>query len=120
MAQETSSFRYRTIVEVAIISLIIYYFLFTSGLSTSSSSSASNHDVQEPAASQSRAKIESLVTSDPNLNCAPHRFQNVHILCTSPLVIYIDGFLSNAEADHLINISSVSTPFLSGPNITFN
>lgn len=110
MAQEPS-FRYRTILEVAIISLVIYYFLGTPGFSSSSTSTASSTSrIKEPEVPEAKAQIESLVYPDRDLQCPAHLFKNIHIFSASPLVIYIDGFLSEAEADHLVAISFVCVP----------
>jgi prolyl 4-hydroxylase len=46
---------------------------------------------------------EKLVVPDANLACPPHSYET-HILSTEPLVVYISGFLSDAEADHLVEI----------------
>lgn len=101
------SFRWRTIVEVAVISIVIYVFLGTPGLrsSTSSSTSESAAHGDVPIA---RAKVESLVYPDKDLKCPKHDF-DVHIFSSSPLVIYLDGFLSEEEAQHFIDIRYVHT-----------
>ena len=100
--------RYRTVLEVAVISLVIYYFLGTPGLSTSPSLIPSpSKQTPEEDVPEAKAKIESLVSPDPNLQCASHQFKDVHIYSTAPLVVYIDGFLSESEADHMIEISCV-------------
>ena len=99
MSSQPASFRWRTIVEVAVISVIIYLFLGTPGLpSSSTSESKGQNDVP-----LGRAKVESLVYPDKDLRCQKNEF-DIHIFSTSPLVIYLDGFLSEAEADHLIDI----------------
>ena len=46
---------------------------------------------------------EKLVVPDANLACPPHSYET-HILSTEPLVVYISGFVSDAEADHLVDI----------------
>lgn len=95
----SQGFRWRTIVEVAIVAVIIYLAIGSPGLSSTENSSQSNED-NVPSA---RAKVETLVYPDRDLRCTEHIF-DVHVLSTSPLVIYIDGFVSEAEAQHLIDI----------------
>lgn len=115
MAQESSPFRYRTIFEIAAISLVIYFLLGTPGLSSTSAPNSQLQSHSRPSSSQIRdedvplakAAVESLVTPDPNPQCPAHAFKNVHIFSTAPLVVYIDGFLSDDEADHLVDISFV-------------
>ena len=103
MSNQPASFRWRTIVEVAVIGVVIYIFLGTPGLHSSSTSETPAHD-DIPVG---RAKVESLVYPDKDLRCLKHEF-DVHIFSTSPLVVYLDGFLSEAEADHLVDIRYLS------------
>ena len=115
------SFRYRTFVEIGIIALVIYYLIGTPGLSSSSSANSTQKDDNVPVA---RAKIESLVYPEKDLKCPDHSYKTIHIFSSSPLIIYIDGFLSPSEADHLINMSSqkwqTSTIFNAGHETTDN
>lgn len=97
-----SSFRWRTIVEVAVISVVIYIFLGAPGLPSSESGKSTVQD-HVPLA---RAKVESLVYPDKDLECPRHEF-DAHIFSANPLVVYLDGFLSDEEAEHLIDIRYV-------------
>lgn len=96
----SQSFRWRTILEVAVISIVIYVFLGTPGLPSSSGGESSSNGRDIPVA---RAKTESLVYPDKNLQCPRHDF-DIHVFSASPLVIYIDGFVSEEEAEHLVDI----------------
>ena len=98
-----SSFRWRTIFEVAVISVVIYIFLGAPGLPSQGGESTVQDDV--PLA---RARVESLVYPDKDLKCSRHEF-DAHIFSASPLVVYLDGFLSDGEAEHLIDIRYVHT-----------
>ena len=42
-----------------------------------------------------------LAIPDANLSCPPHDY-TVHVLAHGPLVLYIEGFVSADEADHLV------------------
>lgn len=109
------SFRYRTILEVAVISLVIYFLVGTPGLFLSSTETDSDgsQQSQNQDIPLSKSKTKSLVHADPDLHCGAHLFKGVHILSTGPLVIVIDGFLSESEADHMVAISCVySTAFV--------
>ena len=93
-------FRWRTILEVAVISIVIYVFLGTPGLKTP----AQHEPSVEEDVPVARAKAETLVYPDMmNLKCAKHEL-DMHVFSTDPLVIYIDGFLSDSEAQHLVAI----------------
>ena len=99
MKMSSQPFRWRTVVEFAVISVVIYVLIGTPGLPNSLPSSSSD-EKDVPIA---RAKVESLVYTDENLQCSEHAF-DVHIFSQSPLVIYIDGFVSEGEARHLVDI----------------
>ena len=96
------SFRWRTVIEVGLISAVIYIFLGTPGLRFSSNENSSTHS-EVPIA---KAKAETLVYPAKDLECPRHEF-DIHIFSTSPLVVYLDGFLSDAEAEHLVDIRFV-------------
>lgn len=97
------SFRWRTIIEVGLISAIIYFFLGFPGLPRSTKNSASVLKDVRPSPG-STARVESLVTPRPGLQCSPHEYR-IHVFSSTPLVIYIEDFLSPTEADHLVSIS---------------
>ena len=93
-------FRWRTILEVAVISAVIYVFLGAPGLKTPTQPTQSKEE-DVPVA---RARAETLVYPDTtNLQCANHGV-DMHVFSTEPLVIYIDGFLSDTEVQHLVAI----------------
>lgn len=63
---------------------------------SSTSRSLSTHEVP-------RLDTEKLVFPEKDLLCPEHTFQT-HYLSTDPLLVYIPGFLSEEEADHLVKI----------------
>ncbi|KAK0899202.1 hypothetical protein LTR02_009813 [Friedmanniomyces endolithicus] len=101
-----SSFRWRTPLEVALVSTIIYVLLGTPGLPTwiwpepTPATTPGGH--QAPPTTN---RSDSLVNPDPNLQCPEHNYRT-HIFSTTPLIIYIDDFLSPEETAHLIDISA--------------
>lgn len=107
-------FRYRTIFEIAAISIILYIFLGFPGL-------AGKEVVQDDSSRvvPSQAKIGKLVYPSMNLQCPRHEY-TVNIFSTAPLVIHIDGFLGEAEADHLIQLRYISDPSFNKPSLTTN
>ena len=68
----------------------------------------------------SQTQIESLVHPDLKLQC-PHHFYNIHIFSSTPLVIYIENFVSASEVQHLIDLSEskwqLSTIFNAGEEV---
>jgi prolyl 4-hydroxylase len=101
-------FRWRTILEVGLISAVLYVFLggpgFPSGLLNSDSGSTVDTPVPK-----ARAKVENLVYPDRSLTCAVHKY-DIRIFSETPLVILIDNFVSEAEANHLTSIRYVFSP----------
>jgi prolyl 4-hydroxylase len=90
--------RWRTFLEVAVISVIIYFLVGAPGLSKPRNVSISNKDTTPIP----RAKVESLVHPTVGLRCLEHKY-DVHVFSASPLLIYVDGFLSKEEANHLLS-----------------
>lgn len=95
-----SGFRWRTVAEVGLVSAVIYFLLGTPGLPSNLIFSSSSTD---KTVSTSQVKVESLVYPEKNIECKSHNY-DIHVLSTAPLIIYIDGFLSNDESEHLIDM----------------
>lgn len=96
-----SSFRWRTLIELSAIALAIYvFFLGAPGLNDVLSSNGKKNIVAPKA---QRTSTENLVYPDPQLKCDEPGYR-VHVYSTKPRVIYIDGFLSDAEADELVQL----------------
>ena len=101
---DNATFRWRTVLEVAAIAGVIYFFLGTPGLQGSLTAQSSSFEKDVPV---SKASSDELVYPDPSLECGRHEYE-VHVFSTSPLVVYIDGFLSENEAQHLIDLRYAS------------
>ncbi|QIW95594.1 hypothetical protein AMS68_001112 [Peltaster fructicola] len=110
------SSRWRTIIEVAVIAIGIYIVLGAPG--TSLDIFRQSQTSVKP--SRARARVESLVHPDRDLQCPPHDYQ-VHLFSAEPLIIYIENFLSEEETEHFIRISQekwqVSTVFNAGVEV---
>jgi prolyl 4-hydroxylase len=99
MASGQPSFRWRTILELTVISSVAYFFLGAPGLSGILTTGQNDVAI----APKAHLKPDTLVYPDLDLNCAEHKY-DVHIFSAKPLVIYIDGFLTEEEADALIDL----------------
>ncbi|CAI6341840.1 unnamed protein product [Periconia digitata] len=63
--------------------------------------SGSSGDVQI-----SQEKLDGLVIPDRNLTCGEeHGFKGVYVLNRDPLVVYIEGFMSEEECGHVVGVS---------------
>jgi prolyl 4-hydroxylase len=97
MSATQPSFRWRTILELAVIGAVVYFLIGAPGLSDVISSSKKGV-VPAP---KIHLKPDSLVYPDLNLDCAKHTY-DIHIFSAKPLIVYIDGFLTESEADALV------------------
>ncbi|KAL1297094.1 hypothetical protein AAFC00_004677 [Neodothiora populina] len=91
----------RTILEYVAILGVLYFFLGGQFSGVLQGQSSEEYDEPFPV---SQEKIESLVYPDANLKCHHPNF-DVHIFSSSPLIIYIESFLSEEEKDRLMKIS---------------
>jgi prolyl 4-hydroxylase len=94
--------------SLSFVSLIQYLFLgavayILAGAPLSSLLTSSPSGTASPT-----LNLDTLVIPDPALSCPPAAFKNIHILHRDPLVIYIEGFVSDAEARHVLNIRFAS------------
>ena len=117
MANGNESRTFRTAIEFAVISIVIYVLLGAPGISSSTPSSNINDKPET-----SNVKTDHLVYPAKDLICPNTHSYKTHIFSTSPLVIYIDNFLSPSEVSHLISLSSskwtTSTIFNAGVETT--
>lgn len=51
----------------------------------------------------SQDKLESLAIEDRNLTCSEHAYAGVHVLSREPLVVYVEGFLSEVEVGRVLD-----------------
>lgn len=84
---------------------ILGYILVGAPLSTIFTSSPSPRSA--PRSQLSFDQVESLVVPDSGLQCRDHAYR-VHIFSREPLVIYIENFVSEQEAKHVITMRYVS------------
>lgn len=48
-------------------------------------------------------KLDNLVIPEEDLQCGEHTYKGVYVLNREPLVVYVEGFLSDEEAKHIVN-----------------
>lgn len=90
-----------SIVEYLLLSAVLYIFVLSPLLRTYFPSLILK---SQESSYQSFEKTDSLTVPDLDLVCNQHNY-NVHILSQDPLVMYIEGFLSDDETEHIVNIS---------------
>lgn len=104
------SFSVGTFVQYAVLAVVGYILAGAPLLSifspSESNKSRSRANYRAPEVSQEM--LETLVIPNRNLTCGDeHRFKGVHVLSREPLVVYIEGFLSAEEAEHVVEVRYV-------------
>lgn len=107
-----SSISVSSIVQYAFFAAVLYV-LAGAPLSTVFGTSYSGGE-GSAAADTSVEKLENLVIPDRNLTCAEHAYRGVHVLSREPLVVYIDGFLSEQDARHVVGARFVVSTYTYG------
>lgn len=103
----SSSFSVFTVVQYAFLTLLAYIFAGAplQQILFSSTKSAAQYGTQgEGVSGMSPQKLDSLVFPDANLTCKEHGFGGVHVLSREPLVIYIEKFLDEDEANEVVDL----------------
>lgn len=99
-----SPFKWRTAIEYAIISVVIYFLVgapgFPKHLLTDTNSSTTT---AARSTAVSHVKLDNLVYPAKDLQCPDHKY-NIRIFSASPLIIYIENFVSEDEAAHLVQL----------------
>lgn len=49
-------------------------------------------------------KLDSLIIPEANLDCEEHGYKGVYVLSREPLVVYIEGFLSEEECEGVVRL----------------
>ncbi|KAK6436627.1 hypothetical protein LTR95_007183 [Oleoguttula sp. CCFEE 5521] len=94
---------WRTTVELVLAALVLYIIVGAPGLGAIALSRYVTSEIATSATGY--ASNSTLITPSPDLHCVEHKYE-ARVFSTRPLIIYIDGFLSESEAAHLIDRSS--------------
>lgn len=106
----TSSFSLATLLQYVAFALIAYVLAGAPLLeSLRSGSGAEGQD-----AGVSAQKLEALVVPEGNLSCPAHAYRGVHVVSREPLVVYVEGFLGEAEAEEVVGLRYVFISLLLG------
>jgi prolyl 4-hydroxylase len=86
---------------------VIVYFLAGAPLSSLMVESNAGGGTSVGSVSVGQEKLDSLVVPEKGLRCGEHKYRGVHILSREPLVVYIEGFLGDEEARHVVEVRYV-------------
>jgi len=110
------SFSPLTFLQYAVFAAVAYVLAgapFLSSLLSSTSFGAEKKGITKNDSKQfSYEKIESLMVPDPGLVCEERGYK-VHVFSREPLVIYVEGFLSEEERRHVVDVRYVLFSILS-------
>ena len=116
-----SSFPITTIVQYAVFAVIAYVLAGAPQLSSFTNNNGSNNQLKPDKEKFSADKIESLMVPIEGLECEEKGYK-VHIFNREPLIIYIEGFLSQDESMRILDMSkdhwSESTIWTNGQETT--
>ncbi|KAF2255466.1 hypothetical protein BU26DRAFT_476362 [Trematosphaeria pertusa] len=105
MSARSSSFSLGTLVQYAFLAVLAYVLAGAPLLSILSSSDG-RREIDRPRNVEiSKEKLESLVIPEGNLTCGEHAYRGVYVLSREPLVVYIEGFLTEDECGHVVELS---------------
>jgi prolyl 4-hydroxylase len=101
-----SSLSLLSLLQYALLALVAYVLAGAPLLTLLSGDGASG---RRGAVSSGNASLvlEMLAIPQPGLQCEEHKFTGVHVLRTEPLVVYIEGFLSEEEAREIVDVRYV-------------
>ena len=99
----SSAISLRTAIEYAVILGLFVAYLGGYKLSSSAASEPGLDDFNG-AAHTSQDKLESLVYPRRDLECPEHAL-DIHVFSVSPLIIHISNFVTDQEAQHLVDLS---------------
>lgn len=107
MSARSSSFSLGTLVQYAFLAVLAYVLAGAPLLSILSSSDG-RREIDRPRNVEiSKEKLESLVIPEGNLTCGEHAYRGVYVLSREPLVVYIEGFLTEDECGHVVELRCV-------------
>jgi prolyl 4-hydroxylase len=101
----SSSLSFSSLIQYAFMAAVVFVLAgapLSSLISELYSGGAS--EVESPAHFR---KLDNLAIPEANLSCSQHAFKGVYVLNREPLVVYIEGFLSDKEAKHVIGVRYV-------------
>lgn len=107
----SSNLSFASIFQYAVFAVVVYVLAgapltnMLGGGGAASYSTTRRTSSGQSGQSASHEKLESLVIPEDDLVCADHAYRGVHILSREPLVVYIEGFVSDEESDHVVRLS---------------
>lgn len=99
-----------SLVQYAFLGFVVYILAGAPLLSlfnlqgSSSLYSSYSTDTSSSTSAIAAYKLDSLVIPQANLNCEEHRYKGVYVLSREPLVVYIEGFLSDEECNGVVRV----------------
>jgi hypothetical protein len=105
-SSSSSSFTPLTFLQYAVFAAVAYVLAGAPFLSSILSGTSLGAGEVKKEKQYSYEKIESLMTPDPELVCEEQGYK-VHVFSREPLVIYLEGFLSEEERRHVVDIRYV-------------
>ncbi|KAF2759422.1 hypothetical protein EJ05DRAFT_464045 [Pseudovirgaria hyperparasitica] len=117
------SFSFASIFQYVVVTGVAYVLIIAPLTKTLFGIGQHSYDGLDDNVDISASKLRNIVIPDPALQCPEHGYKT-RILARSPLVIYIENFLSEKEVEHLKELSEpfyhLSTVTTSPTNTTYD
>lgn len=95
---------FSAILQYALIAGVAYVLAGAPLLSAITSYSGTTPRDANAGSTSSLDKLDSLAIPEVDLSCPEHSHQGVFVLSRDPLVVYIEGFLSDVEAEEIVKL----------------
>jgi prolyl 4-hydroxylase len=103
-ASFSSSLSVRTVIQYAVLAGVAYILAGAPFLSIVTPYSGVSPQSASVQSSANVDRLDSLVIPEANLSCSKHSLNGISVLSREPLVVYIEGFLSDWEAKELVRL----------------
>jgi prolyl 4-hydroxylase len=108
-SSSSSSISFSSLVQYVFFAAIVY--VLAGAPLNSIFSDKGSYSEDGSAADTSVEKLRDLVVLEKDLSCKEHAYKGVHVLSREPLVVYIDGFLSEDERGEVVGMRYVQFNF---------
>ena len=107
MQSSAQSPSFGSFLQYAFLAGVAYFLAGAPFLSMITSYTSTSPRDTSTASALSLDKLDSLAIPEANLVCQEHNHKGVYVLSREPLVVYIEGFLDQGEAEEIVNLRSV-------------
>lgn len=98
------SFSFSSLLQYALLGVVAYVLIGAPLLSLVNFSGSEYSHSTNTAVGSVGDTLDSLVIPEANLSCEEHSYKGVYVMNREPLVVYIEGFLSEDESEGVVRV----------------